>query len=395
MLGTDLRRMWWGAWGDPRGFVPRMADYFKLCNIDKPATPPSSISSASRWSRPPWARGSRCGAARSSPAGTSRTRTRGPRWSRCSARTRPSSSSRSGSRITSVERIERFSQAIGEGAFSELELGRSLATPSMEQVERLCGLRSLHRGAARSTSSAATCAADARRGAGGAHPRRQGGDAGGMRAGAVARSGGAAEHRRRTASSRALERVCNAMTSEGSCRVRRGPASAPASTCTSSPRRAKHARRTATPAPAEPNKSQLTRASAVVRFAKRARDATRSAPARHRRRAAARSARSIATGPRARRPAPQQDRERGAAAPPGDRRHHAIAEDSRSQHENRRIAVKRLRAHLALRHREAIDLRLRAVARGWPRSWPAAPRGSARRPGRPRSSGWRWPSCST
>jgi hypothetical protein len=33
MLGTDLRRLWWGAWGDPRGFVPKMADYFKLCNI--------------------------------------------------------------------------------------------------------------------------------------------------------------------------------------------------------------------------------------------------------------------------------------------------------------------------------------------------------------------------
>ena len=35
MLGTDLQRLWWGAWGDPRGFVPRMADYFKLCNIAK------------------------------------------------------------------------------------------------------------------------------------------------------------------------------------------------------------------------------------------------------------------------------------------------------------------------------------------------------------------------
>ena len=34
-LGSDLRRVWWGAWGDPRGFVPRMADYFKLCNIAK------------------------------------------------------------------------------------------------------------------------------------------------------------------------------------------------------------------------------------------------------------------------------------------------------------------------------------------------------------------------
>src|SRR5258705_3057849 len=35
MMGSDARRVWWGAWGDPRGFVPRMADYFKLCNIAK------------------------------------------------------------------------------------------------------------------------------------------------------------------------------------------------------------------------------------------------------------------------------------------------------------------------------------------------------------------------
>jgi hypothetical protein len=34
-IGTDLNRLWWGAWGDPRGFVPKMADYFKLCNIAK------------------------------------------------------------------------------------------------------------------------------------------------------------------------------------------------------------------------------------------------------------------------------------------------------------------------------------------------------------------------
>lgn len=33
MLGSDLKRMWWGAWGDPAGMVPKMADYFKLCNI--------------------------------------------------------------------------------------------------------------------------------------------------------------------------------------------------------------------------------------------------------------------------------------------------------------------------------------------------------------------------
>ncbi len=35
MLGSDLRRLWWGAWGAPHGFVPKMADYFKLCNIAK------------------------------------------------------------------------------------------------------------------------------------------------------------------------------------------------------------------------------------------------------------------------------------------------------------------------------------------------------------------------
>jgi len=35
MLGSDLRRVWWGSWGAPGGFVPKMADYFKLCNIAK------------------------------------------------------------------------------------------------------------------------------------------------------------------------------------------------------------------------------------------------------------------------------------------------------------------------------------------------------------------------
>ncbi|MBP6630232.1 MAG: hypothetical protein KBG28_18140 [Kofleriaceae bacterium] len=34
-VGSDLRRLWCGAWGDPRGFVPKMADYFKLCNMAK------------------------------------------------------------------------------------------------------------------------------------------------------------------------------------------------------------------------------------------------------------------------------------------------------------------------------------------------------------------------
>jgi hypothetical protein len=35
MVGSDLRRILWGAWGDPRGFVPKMSNYFRLCNIAK------------------------------------------------------------------------------------------------------------------------------------------------------------------------------------------------------------------------------------------------------------------------------------------------------------------------------------------------------------------------
>lgn len=33
MFGSDLRRLWWGASGDPAGMVPKLADYLKLCNI--------------------------------------------------------------------------------------------------------------------------------------------------------------------------------------------------------------------------------------------------------------------------------------------------------------------------------------------------------------------------
>jgi len=34
-IGSDLRRMMWGAWGHPRGFVPKMSDYFRLCSMAK------------------------------------------------------------------------------------------------------------------------------------------------------------------------------------------------------------------------------------------------------------------------------------------------------------------------------------------------------------------------
>lgn len=34
-VGSDLRRIICGAWGSPRGFVPKMANYFKLCDMAK------------------------------------------------------------------------------------------------------------------------------------------------------------------------------------------------------------------------------------------------------------------------------------------------------------------------------------------------------------------------
>ncbi len=64
MLGSDLRRVWWGAWGDPRGFVPRMADYFELRNIAKSDAAILKISWARRSSPSRSARGSACGAGR-------------------------------------------------------------------------------------------------------------------------------------------------------------------------------------------------------------------------------------------------------------------------------------------------------------------------------------------
>lgn len=121
MLGTDLRRMWWGAWGDPRGFVPRMADYFKLCNIDKSdaavlnqlgeALEPAEVGSwigvwggkvVTGWhftDRHPWAKVEPL-------FGTHEAKYQLKKWIEDNR----------------VENIDRFSQAIGETSFSELEL---------------------------------------------------------------------------------------------------------------------------------------------------------------------------------------------------------------------------------------------------------------------------------
>jgi hypothetical protein len=121
MLGSDLRRVWWGAYGDPRGFVPRMADYFKLCNIAKSdagvldqageALEPKLVGSwigvwggkvITGWhffDPQPWPKVEAM-------FGTHEAKYQIKKWVEQHG----------------VERIERFSQAIGDASYSELEL---------------------------------------------------------------------------------------------------------------------------------------------------------------------------------------------------------------------------------------------------------------------------------
>jgi hypothetical protein len=121
MLGSDLRRVWWGAWGDPRGFVPKMADYFKLCNITRsdaalldqigeqlePKLAGSWIgvwggkvtTGWHFWDPQPWS-------AIESMFGTHEAKYQVKKWVEDHR----------------VERVERFSQSIGESAYSEIEL---------------------------------------------------------------------------------------------------------------------------------------------------------------------------------------------------------------------------------------------------------------------------------
>jgi hypothetical protein len=127
MLGTDLRRLWWGAWGDPRGFVPKLADYFKLCNIARSdaalldqigeSLEPrlvgpwigvwggKVITGWHFWDPQPWPK-------IESMFGTHDAKYRLKKWVEDHG----------------IERIERFTQSIGDGAFSELELAVPGAT---------------------------------------------------------------------------------------------------------------------------------------------------------------------------------------------------------------------------------------------------------------------------
>jgi hypothetical protein len=121
MLGTDLRRLWWGAWGDPRGFVPKLWDYFKLCNIAKSdaalldqigeSLEPrlvgpwigvwggKVITGWHFWDPQPWP-------AIEAMFGTHDAKYRLKKWVEDHG----------------VERIERFAQSIGDSAYSEIEL---------------------------------------------------------------------------------------------------------------------------------------------------------------------------------------------------------------------------------------------------------------------------------
>ena len=135
MLGSDVRRVWWGAWGDPRGFVPKMADYFKLCNIAKSdagvldqigeVLEPRLVGSWIGiwggkvttgwhfWDPHPWSKVELM-------FGTHEAKYQLKKWVDDHR----------------IERIERFSQSIGDAAYSEIELAVPGATID-EQVDAL------------------------------------------------------------------------------------------------------------------------------------------------------------------------------------------------------------------------------------------------------------------
>ncbi len=121
MLGSDLRRMWWGAWGDPAGMVPKLADYLKLCNIAKSDAAildamgerlePRLVGSWVGvwggkvntgwhfWDPKPWEQVEPL-------FGTHEAKFKIKKWVTDSG----------------VERVERFTQAIGDAAYTEIEL---------------------------------------------------------------------------------------------------------------------------------------------------------------------------------------------------------------------------------------------------------------------------------
>jgi len=127
MLASDVRRVWWGAWGDPRGFVPKMADYFKLCNI---ARSDAALLDQIGEQLEPKLVGSWIGVW----GGKVTTG-----WHFCDPHPWPKVEPMFGTHEAKfqlkkwvedhqVERIERFTQSIGDNAFSEVEVAVPGAT---------------------------------------------------------------------------------------------------------------------------------------------------------------------------------------------------------------------------------------------------------------------------
>jgi len=116
-LGSDLRRLRWSAWGDPREFVPAMAAYFKLCNM--PASDAAILDQAGEMLEPTVV-GSWIGVW----GGKVYTG-----WQFCDPQPWAKVEAMFGAHeakqqlaALGITRVERFAQSIGDGAFSELEV---------------------------------------------------------------------------------------------------------------------------------------------------------------------------------------------------------------------------------------------------------------------------------
>jgi hypothetical protein len=135
MIGSDLKRMWWGAWGEPSAMVPKLADYLKLCNIAKSDT--TVLDQMGEHLEPrlvgPWV-GVWGGKVTTG-------------WHFCDPIAWSKLEPLFGTHEAKfqikkfvgdhgIERLERFGQAIGDNAYSEIELAMPGATVD-EQVEKL------------------------------------------------------------------------------------------------------------------------------------------------------------------------------------------------------------------------------------------------------------------
>lgn len=135
VLGSDLRQVTWSAWGDPRGFVPKLANYFQLCVMGKQdsevldqlgndlqpeqvgswlTVTPGKVLTGWQFCEPiAWARLQESFAAHAAKLSVHAWLER-----------------------NDTEQIERFAQAIGDGAYSELEI----AMPGDDAAAQLAAL---------------------------------------------------------------------------------------------------------------------------------------------------------------------------------------------------------------------------------------------------------------